>query len=57
MVGLGEYALVEWTGVDKQGVATKFYGLESMNIAPLRGRIDLSTKVWVQSLGSNLGRC
>lgn len=57
MVGLGEYALVEWTGVDKQGVTTKFYGLESMNIAPLRGRIDLSTKVWVQSLGSNLGRC
>ena len=53
----GSTPLPSGTGVEKQGVATKFYGLGIMNIAPLRGMIDLTTRVWVRSLGTILGRC
>ena len=43
----GEYALAEWIGAEKQGVATEFYGLGTMNITPLHGMTDLTTRVWV----------
>ena len=52
----GEYTSTEWTGVEKHGVASQFYGLGTMNIAPLHGRIDLTTRVQVPSLGKILGR-
>ena len=32
-------------------------GLGTIYIAPLRGRTDLTTTVWVWSLGTILGRC
>ena len=32
-------------------------GLGTIYIAPLRGRTDLTTKVWVWSLGIGMGRC
>ena len=32
-------------------------GLGTIYIAPLRERIDLTIKVWVQSLGVRIGRC
>ena len=58
MVGLQGYPSVEQIGVEKtQGVATQFYGLGTMNIAPLHGRTSLTTKVWVRSLGTVLERC
>ena len=52
-------ASTEWVlgGIKEKGVATQFYGLGTMYIAPLRGMTDLSTRVWVQSLGMVLGRC
>ena len=32
-------------------------GLGTINIAPLRGRTSLTIRVWVQSLGMEMGRC
>ena len=32
-------------------------GLETIYITPLHGRIDLTIRVWVRSLGTILGRC
>ena len=55
---IGEYTSAEWTEVKKtQGITTQFYNLGIINIAPLHERTSLTTKVWVQSLGTVLGRC
>ena len=53
----GSTPLTSGTGVEKQGVAPKFYGLGIMNIVPLHERTDLTTRVWIRSLGTVLGRC
>ena len=39
----------------REGVATQFYDLRTMYIAPLCGSTDLTAKVWVWSLGTILG--
>ena len=53
----GSTPLPSGIGVEKQGAAAKFYGLGIMNIVPLRGMTDLTTRVWVRSLDTVLGRC
>ena len=32
-------------------------GLRTINTMPLHGRIDLTTREWVQILGMGIGRC
>ena len=57
-VDVREYTSAKGTRAEKtQGVASLFYGLETMNVASLCGRTSLTTKVRVWSLGMVLGRC
>ena len=54
--GQGEYASAEWTEVEKRnGVATQIRSRNHIYSA-LRGRIDLTTRAHVQSLGIGIGR-
>ena len=47
---------VDW-GKEKMLESPSSLGLGTIYIVPLRGRTDLTTKVWVWSLGIEMGRC
>ena len=56
-LGKGKYASVEWTGAERRLELSPRLGLGIINIAPLLGRTDLTTRVWVWNLGTDLGMC
>ena len=53
-----KYSSAEWTGVEKKMLESpSSLGLGTIYIALLHGMTDLTTRVWVQSLGMGIGRC
>ena len=56
-LGKGEYTSTEWTKEEKRLELSLKLGLGTINIAPLCGMTNLTTKAWVQILGMGIGRC